>query len=59
MEPKSIAERCKKYRQKHKEIYRENDVLRKRNYRQKMKANPIANEKRLQVQGEKKQKYRQ
>ena len=59
MEPKSIAERCKKYRQKHKEIYRENDVLRKRNYRQKMKANPIANEKRLQVQREKKQKYRQ
>ena len=59
MEPKSIAERCKKYRQKHKEIYRENDVLRKRNYRQEMKANPVANEKRLQVQREKKQKYRQ
>ena len=59
MVPKSTAERCKKYRQKHKEVYREKDALRKRNYCQKMKANPIANEERLQVQREKKQKYRQ
>ena len=57
MAPKSTAERCKKYRQKHKEVYREKDALRKRSYRQKMKANPIANEERLQVQREKKQKY--
>ena len=34
MAPKSTAERCKKYRQKHKEVYREKDALRKRNYRQ-------------------------
>ena len=59
MAPKSTAEQCKKYRQKHKEIYREKDGLRKRNYRKKMKVNPIANEERLQVQREKKQKYRQ
>ena len=59
MAPKSTAERCKKYRQKHKEVYREKDALRKRNYRQKMKANPIANEERLRVQRGKKQKYRQ
>ena len=59
MTPKSIAERCKKYRQKHKEVYREKDALRKRNYRRKMKANPIANEEKLRVQREKKQKYRQ
>ena len=59
MAPKSTAERCKKYHQKHKEVYREKDTLRKRNYRQKMKANPIANEERLRVQREKKQKYRQ
>ena len=42
---------------KHKEVYREKDVLRKRNYRQKMKANPIPNEERLRVQREKKQEY--
>ena len=30
MAPKSTAERCKKYRQKHKEIYREKDVFQKR-----------------------------
>ena len=59
MAPKSTAERCKKYLQKHKEVYREKDALRKRNYRQKMKANPIANEERLRVQRERKQKYRQ
>ena len=57
MAPKSTAERCRKYRQKHKEVYREKDALRKRNYRQKMKANPIANEESLRVQREKKQKY--
>ena len=51
MSPKSTAERCKKYREK--------DALQKRNYRQKMKANPVANEERLRVQQEKKQKYRQ
>ena len=59
MVSKLTAERCKKYRQKHKEVYREKDALRKRNYRQKMKANPIANEERLRVQRERKQKYRQ
>ena len=59
MAPKSTAERCKKYRQKHKEVYRGKDALRKRNYRQKMKANAIANEGRLRVQRDKKQKYRQ
>ena len=53
MAPKS----SKNYRQKHKELYREIDVLRKGNYRQKMKANPIANEERLRVHREKKQKY--
>ena len=46
-----------KYCQKHKEVYREKDALRKRNYRQKMKANPIANEERLRAQRKKKQKY--
>ena len=59
MAPKSTAERCKKYCQKYKEVYREKDALRKRNYRQKMKANPIANEERLRVQRGKKQKYLQ
>ena len=57
MAPKSTAERYKKYRQKHKEVYPEKDALRKRNYHQKMKANPIANEERLRVHREKKQKY--
>ena len=57
MAPKSTRERWKKYRQKHEEVYREKDALRKRSYRQKMKANPIANEERLRVQREKKQKY--
>ena len=47
---RATAERCKKYRQKHKEVYREKDALRKRHYHQKMKANPIANEERLRVQ---------
>ena len=50
MAPKSTAERCKKYCQKHKEVYREKDALRKRNYRQKIKANPIVNKERLRVQ---------
>ena len=50
MASKSTTERCKKYRQKHKEVYREKDALRKRNYHQKMKPNPIANEERLRVQ---------
>ena len=59
MAPKSTAKRCKKYRQKQKEVYREKDALRERNYRQKIKANPIANEEMLGVQREKKQKYRQ
>ena len=45
MAPKSTAEPCKKYRQKHKEVYREKDVLQKRNYRQKMKASLIATKK--------------
>ena len=53
MVPKSTAERCKKYRQKHKEVYREKDALQKRNYRQKMKANPIVNEERLRPAREK------
>ena len=47
MAPNSTAERCKKYRQKYKEVYREKDVLRKRNYHQKMKASPIDNEERF------------
>ena len=58
MAPESTAERCKKYRQKQKEVYRGKASLQKRNYHKKMKANPIANEKRLRVQLEKKQKYR-
>ena len=37
MVPKSTAERCKKYRQKHKELYPEKDGSRKRNYCQKWK----------------------
>ena len=41
MVSKLTAERCKKYRQKHKEVYREKHALRKRNYRQKVKANPL------------------
>ena len=49
--------RCKKYHQKQKEVYQEKHALRKRNYSHKMKANPIANEERLRVQREKKQKY--
>ena len=57
MAPKSTAERCKKYHQKHKEVYRERAALRKRNYRQKMKANPIANEKRLRVKSQRKYSY--
>ena len=53
MAPKS----SKNYHQKYKELYREIDALRKGNYGQKMKANPIANEERLRVQRKKKQKY--
>ena len=45
-----------KYCQKHKEVYREKDALRKINYLQKIKAHPIANEERLQVWREKKNK---
>ena len=41
---------------KHKEVYREKDALRKTNYRQKIKANPIAKEERLRVQRDKKTK---
>ena len=47
-----------KYRQKDEKVYREKDALRKRNYRQKMKVNLIANEEMLRVQREKKQKCR-
>ena len=57
MAPKSTAEPCKKYRHKHKEEYREKDVLQKRNYRQKMKASLIANKERLRLQIKKKEKY--
>ena len=57
MAPKSTAERCKKYCQKHKEVYQEKDALQKRNYGQKMKANPIVNEDRWRIQQEKKQHY--
>ena len=53
MAHKSTAERCKKYHQKHKEVYRENNSLRKGNCRRKMKANPIANKERLRTQQEK------
>ena len=42
MAPKSTAEQCKKYRQKHKEVYRGKDTLRKRNYRQKSIATATA-----------------
>ena len=59
MAPKSTAEWCKKYRKKHKKVYQERDALRKRNYCQKMKANPIANKERLRLQRERKQKYQQ
>ena len=38
-----------KYRQKQKEVYGEKDALRKRNYRGKVKAIPIANEEKSQV----------
>ena len=34
MAPKSTAERGKKYRQKHEEVYREKNALRTRNYGQ-------------------------
>ena len=54
MAHKSTAERCKKYHQKHEEVYREKDTLRKRNYRRKMKADPIAKKERLLIQLEKK-----
>ena len=57
MAPKSTAEPCKKYRQKHKEEYREKDVLQKGNYRHKMKASLIANKERLRLQLKKKEKY--
>ena len=57
MAPKSTAEPSKKYRQKHKEEYREKDVLQKGNYRQKMKASLIANKERLRLQLKKKEKY--
>ena len=50
--PKSIAERCQKYPHKHKEVYQEKDSSRKRNYSQKMKANPIPKKERLRVQQE-------
>ena len=56
MAPKSTAEWCKKYRQKHKEVNWEKNDLQKRNYYQKMKANPFANEEKLRVQREKKNK---
>ena len=53
MAHKSTAERCKKYHQKHKEVYREKHSLRKGNYRRKMKANPTANKERLRTQRQK------
>ena len=43
--------------QKQKEVYPEKNALRKRNYSQKMKANPIPKEEKLRVKREKKQKY--
>ena len=42
MVSKSTAEQCKKYRQKHKEVYQGKDALRKRNYRQKSIATATA-----------------
>ena len=45
MAPKSTAERCKKYCQKHKEEYRKKDALRKRNYCQKLKVTSSMREK--------------
>ena len=59
MAPNSTAERCKKYYQKRKEVYRVKNALQKRKHREKMKANQIANKERLRFQREKKQKYRQ
>ena len=50
---KSTTEQCKKYRQKHKGVYREKHAFRK-NYCQKMKANSIASKEKLRVQREKK-----
>ena len=50
MAPKSTAERGKKYRQKHEEVYREKNALGTRNYGQWI----IANEERLRAQREKK-----
>ena len=60
MAPKPTTERCKKYHQKHKEVYREKDALQKKKFiAKKMKANAVASEERLRVRRKKKQKYRQ
>ena len=57
---RATAERCKKYHQKHKEVYREKDALQKKKFiAKKMKANAVASEERLRVRRKKKQKYRQ
>ena len=50
MAPKPTTERCKKYHQKHKEVYREKDALQKKKFiAKKMKANAVASEERLRV----------
>ena len=60
MAPKPTKDRCKKYHQKHKEVYREKDALQKKKFiAKKMKSNAIASEERLRVRRSKKQKYRQ
>ena len=59
MAPKSTAERCKKYRQKHKKIYREKDVFQKRKYRKKWKLIQLLTKKGYEFSEKKNQKYRQ
>ena len=59
MAPVSVADRCRKYRQKHQEEYREKDALRKKNKRLIMKTvDPVANAERLRKQRLRKQEYR-
>lgn len=55
---KTNAERCRLYRMKHKETYKADDALRKRNFRQKMKLNPAENKLRLQREAAAKRELR-
>ena len=59
MAPISNAEKCRRYREKHRDKYRKADALRKKHKIAMMKVkDPKANEFRLKLQPEKKREYR-